>query len=452
MADQTNEVNSITVAQDMLALIRELYPICRSITGDGLRQTLQIVGRHIPLQVHEVPTGTRVLDWTVPKEWNIRDAYVADSSGQRVIDFRKHNLHVVNYSVPVHARMPLSELRPHLHTLRDHPDLIPYRTSYYNETWGFCLSQQQLDSLPEDEYEVHIDSSLEPGSLSYGELFIPGDTDAEILISAHSCHPSLANDNLSGIAVATFLARALLSGAAPGKPGPITQTKRKYGVRFLFAPGTIGALAWLAHNRERAQRVIAGLTLTNLGDYHPFTFKRSVFGGTLIDRAAEHVLQTSGLPHQFIDFFPYGYDERQYNSPGFRMPVGSLMRGRHGKFREYHTSADNLDFVSGERLHESLRILSDILAVLDGDHTYTNLQPYGEPQLGSRGLYNAIGGTQIADLQLALLWVLNLSDSQRSLLDIAERAHMPFSTIRTAADLLLQHELLSPVTIDSAKK
>ena len=419
-------------ASELYALIEELYPICRSITGDGVRKTLAILGRYIPLQVHEVPSGTRVLDWTVPDEWNIRDAYIADAQGKRVVDFRAHNLHVLNYSVPVRARMRLTELRPHLHSLPEQPDLIPYRTSYYSKTWGFCLSQNQLAALRDEEYEVCIDASLEPGHLTYAEAVLPGETQDEILISAHVCHPSLANDNLSGLAVATFLARQLAQ-----------RSRRRHTLRFVFAPGTIGAITWLARNREQAQRIRHGLTLTCLGDSHPFTFKKTVFGGTEIDRVAAHVLAHSGLPHQVIDFFPYGYDERQYNSPGFRLNVGSLMRGRHGQFPEYHTSADNLGFIAKDRLIESFCVLSQVIDVLEGNQSYVNLEPYGEPQLGNRGLYRATGGTQIADLQLALLWVLNLSDGRHSLLDIAETSRMPFATIRVAADLLSNHGLLT---------
>jgi aminopeptidase-like protein len=420
------------LGREMYRLLEELYPICRSITGDGVRKTLAILSRIVPIHVQEVPSGTEVLDWTVPKEWNIRDAFIADSAGNRVVDFGRSNLHVVNYSTPVRRRMSLAELRPHLHTLPNQPDLIPYRTSYYQETWGFCLTQRQLDALPEADYDVCIDSSLEPGSLSLGEYFVPGETDEEILISAHTCHPSLCDDNLTGLVISAVLARALSS--AP---------KRRYGVRFLYAPGTIGAISWLSLNRERAKRIRHGLTLTCLGDANPFTFKKTVSGGTELDRAVSSVLAFSGLPHEVIDFFPYGYDERQFNSPGFRIPVGSLMRGRHGRFPEYHTSADNLSFVSTDRMLESLGILRGVLDVLFGNATYVNLAPYGEPQLGRRGLYQAMGGSNIPDLQLALLWVLNLSDGCHTLLDIAERARMEFHAIRAAADLLLAHQLLA---------
>jgi aminopeptidase-like protein len=340
----------------------------------------------------------------------------------------------VNYSTPIHRKLSLAELRPHLHTLPDQPELIPYRTSYYQETWGFCLSQHQLETMTDSEYEVCIDSSLEPGSLTYAEYLVPGETDAEILISAHSCHPSLCNDNLSGLTISAMLARSLAAGP-----------KLRYGVRFLYAPGTIGALSWLARNADTVKRIAHGLTLTCLGDHHPFTFKKTAFGDTELDRAVTRVLADSGLAHDVIDFFPYGYDERQYNSPGYRLAVGSLMRGRHGRFPEYHTSADNLSFVSPERMLESMQILRDVVELLSANCRYQNLAPYGEPQLGRRGLYQAMGGTNIPDLQLALLWVLNLSDGRHTLLEIAERSQMSFRAIRTAADLLAQHSLLREV-------
>jgi aminopeptidase-like protein len=415
----------------MLDLVRRLQPICRSITGDGVRETLTMIGETIDLEVHEVPSGTAVLDWTVPPEWNIADAYVADSSGRRVIDFREHNLHVVNYSVPVRTTMTLDELRPHLHSLPDQPDLIPYRTSYYDESWGFCLRHHDLERLSSDErYDVVVDSTLEPGALTYGECLVEGESDDEILISTHVCHPSLCDDNLSGIAVATALAARLRDGPPPRR-----------SVRFIFAPGTIGAITWLARNRDRVERIIGGLTLTCLGDSRGFTYKRTVGGNDLIDRAAEHVLRRSDAA-QLIDFFPYGYDERQYNSPGFRAPVGSLMRGRHGMFPEYHTSADDLDFVSAGQLVEAYEVVAEIVSIVAADRMYTSTEPYGEPQLGSRGLYGALGGTTIPDAQMAMLWILNQADGEHSLLDIAERSGIGFESIVATADLLVEHELL----------
>jgi len=418
----------------MYALVEELYPICRSITGDGVRDTLARIERQLPAPMirTEVPSGTAVLDWTVPREWNIRDAWIADASGARVVDFRASNLHVVNYSVPVRARMSLAELRPHLHTLPDHPDWIPYRTSYYAETWGFCLRQRQLDAMADGDYEVCIDATLAPGHLSYGELVLPGDSADEVLLSTHVCHPSLCNDNLSGIAVATALARELAA-----------RPRRRWTYRFVFAPGTIGAIVWLAQHRDVVPRIRAGLTMMCLGSAHPFTYKRTLAGAAEIDRAGAVVLRDRGAGDHTIEFFPYGYDERQYNSPGFRAPVGSVMRGRHGMFPEYHTSADDLGFVSADRLAESLAVVRGIIDVLEGNRRYRNLAPDGEPQLGKRGLYRATGGTSIPDLNLAMLWVLTLSDGRHSLLDIAERAQLPFATIRAAADHLHAAELLA---------
>jgi len=423
----------------MHALMAELYPICRSITGGGVRQTLRILQRHIPLEVHEVPTGTTVFDWTVPKEWNIRDAYVKNSRGERVIDFQKSNLHVVSYSIPVRKRISLGELRKHLFSLPDRPDWIPYRTSYYNETWGFCLSHRQLGALTEEDYEVCVDSSLEDGHLTYGEYVIPGVSRDEVLISCHVCHPSLCNDNLSGIAVSTFLAAQLTQGPKP-----------RYTYRFLFIPGTIGSITWLARNETRVARIRHGLVVTCVGDGGGFTYKKSRRGNAEIDKVTLHVLKQSGYPYVQEDFFPYGYDERQYCSPGFNLPVGCLMRSPHGSFPEYHTSADNLDFVRPEYLGASLDAYHQVVEVLEGNGTYLNLNPKCEPQLGRRGLYSAVGADPHQKLdQMALLWVLNLSDGAHSLLDVSEAANLPFREIRRAADALERCGLLRKCAAES---
>jgi len=417
----------------MHSFAAELYPICRSITGNGLRETLRRIGERIPLQLHEVASGTKVFDWTVPREWNIRDAYVSNSRGHRVIDFRNCNLHVVNYSIPVRAKLSLRELKEHLHTLPDHRDWIPYRTSYYRDAWGFCLSQRQLDSLPEDEYEVVIDSTLEDGHLTYGECVLPGETSQEILISAHSCHPSLCNDNLSGIAVATFLAQALTS-----KP-------RRYTYRFLFIPGTIGSITWLSRNEEAIARIKHGLVLACVGDRGVFSYKKSRRGNAEIDRAVLHLLNHSGKPYNVRDFSPYGYDERQFCSPAFNLPVGCLNRTQHGKFSEYHTSADNLDFIEPSALEDTFTHCLEIFDVLEHNRKYRNLNPKCEPQLGKRGLYREMGGHADSEIrELAMLWVLNLSDGENSLLDIAERSGLEFAAIFQAASNLLQHNLLGP--------
>jgi aminopeptidase-like protein len=425
--------DSAAVGRELHGFAAQLYPICRSITGDGIRRTLSMIHERIPLQISEVPSGTAVFDWTVPNEWNIRDAYIRIPGGERIVDFAKCNLHVMNYSKPVRATMPFSELRPHLFTLPDRPNWIPYKTSYYNADWGFCLSQNQLAAMQDRDYEVCIDSTLEPGNLSYGERYIPGSTSEEILISCHACHPSLANDNLSGITVATFLANFL------------KEKKLRYSYRFLFIPGTIGAITWLARNQEVAKRIRHGLVLTCVGDSGNFHYKKSRRGSSAIDRAAAHVLGHLAKNSQVMDFSPYGYDERQYCSPGFNLAVGCLMRSVWGTFPEYHTSADNLDFIKPQSLAESLRVCTAILDVLENNLTYKNLSPFCEPQLGRRGLYQR---SQSDSLELeinARLWVLNLSDGQNSLLDIAERSGLPFSAIEDAAELLHTGKLLEPL-------
>ncbi|MFN0163100.1 MAG: DUF4910 domain-containing protein [Burkholderiales bacterium] len=416
--------------REIYDLVAELYPLCRSITGDGVRETLARLQRIVPLTIHALPSGTAALDWTIPPEWNIRDAWIADRNGRRVVDFRRSNLHVVGYSLPVRRRMSLAELRPHLHTLPGQPDLIPYRTSYYKENWGFCLSQRALDALPEDEYEVCIDATLAPGALVYGEALLRGATDEEILVSCHVCHPSLANDNLSGVAIAAHLAREI--GSRP----------RRYTYRFVFAPGTIGAIAWLSRNAAVLPRIRHGLVLSCLGDAGALTYKRSRRGDSAIDGAATRVLRALGS-HRILPFSPDGYDERQYCSPGFDLPVGRLSRSPAGTFPEYHTSADDLSLVAPAHLAASLAACQEIFAELEGERFFVNKSPKGEPQLGRRGLYGALGGEMRRDrLEAAILWVLNLADGRHGLADIAERAGLPAEDVEAAAATLLAHDLI----------
>jgi len=414
----------------MTELMRELFPICRSITGEGVRQTLRSIGSRIPLEIHEVPSGTQVLDWTVPDEWNIRDAYIAGPEGGRIVDFGVSNLHVVSYSEPVQAELTLDELRPHLHTLPEHPDRTPYRTSYYERSWGFCLPQRQLDGMSQGTYEVAVDSTLEPGSLSYGECVLPGTQPDEVLFSTHICHPSLANDNLSGIAVLTELGAALAS------------IPRRLTYRLLFIPGTIGSITWLARNEELIRSVVAGLVLACVGDSAPLTYKRSRRGDALIDRACAHVLGRLEDGARIVDFVPWGWDERQFNSPGFDLPVGSLSRSREGEYEEYHSSADDLNLVSAAQLEDALDAVLEIVDVLERDRRYLNLAPKGEPQLGRRGLYSGIGGGEQAEEQLAMLWLLNQSDGETSLLEIAERSGLAFAAVARCAEPLVEARLL----------
>lgn len=436
LVDLPNGLDRDQLGQELYGLIAELYPICRSITGEGLRLTLRTIQKYVPLTIHEVPSGTQAFDWTVPREWNIRDAYIKNATGERIVDFQRSNLHVVNYSVPVRRRCSLAELREHLFSLPDHPDWIPYRTSYYHETWGFCLTHNQMLALKDEEYEVWIDSSLEDGHLSYGEFYLPGEQEDEVLISCHACHPSLCNDNLSGVALAALLARHM--AAMP----------RTYSYRFLFIPGAIGSITWLSLHEEQASRIRHGLVLSCLGDPGPITYKRSRRGMADIDRAAAHVLAHAGKDHQLLDFVPFGYDERQYCSPGFNLPVGCLMRTPHGCYPQYHTSADNLDLVQPDSLADSFLTCLAILTVLEGNKTYLSLNPKCEPQLGKRGLYRAMGGFSNSDhVERAILWLLNQADGEHTLLDIAERSGLSFDALRMAGDVLCRHELLNEYPI-----
>lgn len=421
------------LGDQMHALIRELYPICRSITGEGVRETLRRMQQLVPLEIREVPSGTPVFDWVVPNEWNIRDAYVKSGTGKRIIDFKKSNLHVVSYSVPFRGKLRLPELMPHLHSLPDHPDWIPYRTTYYKESWGFCLAHRELLQLADEEYEVCIDATLQPGSLTYGEYVIPGSSEVEVLVSTHICHPSLCNDNLSGIVVAMQWANHLRQLA-----------NRRYTYRFLFVPGTIGAITWLAHNESHAvQRIRHGLVLSGVGDARGLSYKKSRRGNAEIDRILVHLLRHCEEDHAILDFSPYGYDERQYCSPGFNLAVGRLSRSIHGTFPQYHTSADNLNFVEPRALERALRICLMITRTVESNRTMVNTNPRCEPQLGRRGLYSAIGGqADSGAAEMAMLWVLNLSDGANTLLDIAERANMPFAAVDKAAHALEQHGLL----------
>jgi aminopeptidase-like protein len=432
--------NARGVADQAFDLMTALYPICRSITGNGVRTTLDCVERWIPLQRSEVPTGTPVLDWEVPLEWNIRDAYVADRSGRRLIDFKQHNLHVVNYSVPVRCVMTRNELEPHLYSLPEHPDWIPYRTSYYREHWGFCLRHRDRAALGPGPFEIVIDSDLRAGHLTYGECVIPGTSADEALIYTHVCHPSLANDNLTGIAVAASLARELLSR------GP------RLTWRFVFSPGTIGSITWLARNEARLPRIRFGLVVGLLGDPGPLTYKRSRRGKTATDRVVEYILKTTAPSARIIDFEPYGYDERQFCSPGFDLPVGRLTRSPNGTYPEYHSSADDLSFIKVDQLAESIQTLARIVSVIDANRTVLNLSPKGEPRLGKRGLYRSTGGMVPGELERALLWVLSLADGSHDLVAMSERSGLLFEVINSAAAALEGAALLATVEHSTARK
>jgi aminopeptidase-like protein len=413
-----------SAGEALYAFASRLYPICRSITGGGVRETLRLIGARIPLAIREVPSGSKVFDWEVPPEWNIEDAWVEDSHGARVVDFKAHNLHIVSYSEPVSRRIRLDELAGHLHSLPERPDWIPYRTSYYRRAWGFCMRDRDRARLRAGRYRVEIRSSLAPGSLTYGETRIRGRSREEVILFTHVCHPSLANDNTSGMAIATALAEWLA-----GEP-------RRYSYRIVFAPGTIGSLCWLRQNEQDLGRVRHGVVLGLLGDPGPLTYKRSRRGNCPIDAVTEYVLPDIDPSARIIGFSPYGYDERQLCSPGFNLPVGRLTRSVNGGYPEYHSSADDLSLIRPEHLEQSYWACRRIITVLEQNRRYLNLKPKGEPQLGKRGLYGSVGGRSPADREQALLWVLNQSDGTSSLLEIAKRSGSSFEAIAEAAGAL----------------
>jgi aminopeptidase-like protein len=425
--DWTGLPAAAALGTEMHELMAELYPICRSLTGDGVRETIRILQREVPFEVTEVPSGTAVFDWTVPREWNIRDAWIAAPDGKRVVDFRESNLHALGYSTPIQARISLEELRGHLYTHADNPDWIPFRTSYYQENWGFCLSERALEQLQDGEYDVVIDSSLTDGTLTYAEAIVPGKATDEIFFSAYVCHPSLCNDNLSGVVLTSTLAKYL------------GRMQLRYSYRFLLAPSTIGPLCWLWKNEDRLDRIAGGLTISCAGDSGPPTYKLSRRGDTEIDRAAANIVSAAG--GRVFPFDPWGGNERQFCSPGFNLPIGVLTRSLHDEFAGYHSSADDLDLVRPEYLADSLHRCLEVVHVLETNRRYVNLNPKGEPQLGKRGLYRTIAGG--ASTEAALLWVLNLSDGQHTLLEISDRSGLPYREVLDAAETLEEHDLLA---------
>jgi len=420
--------------KEIFDLVKTMFPINRSITGNGVRETLSIISEFFPIDIHEIPSKTKVLDWEIPYEWNIKDAWIKNPEGEKIVDFNVSNLHVLNYSIPIDKKLSLKELKEHIFTLPDTPDWIPYRTSYHNKEWGFCMAYNQLKDLEEGFYEINIDSTLDHGSLTYGEFFIKGQIEDEVLISTHICHPSLANDNLSGIAVSTYIAEILKN------------TNNYYSYRFLFIPGTIGSITWLSLNEDSIDKIKHGLVLTLLGDNGKFNYKKTRRGNAEIDKIVDYCLSSLNEDYGVLDFSPYGYDERQFCSPGYNLPVGRLSRSIHGEFPEYHTSADNLDFVKQDKLEESFKLILSIIGIIESNRTFVNLKPKGEPQLGKRGLFKKIGGeSETKDFQMALLWVLNQSDGENSLLDISIKSKINFNIIKKAAESLMEVDILKEI-------
>lgn len=445
--------SSEEIKEEMFSLMQELFPICRSITGNGVRKTLERIKKDIPLSKFEIPTGTQVFDWTIPKEWNIVDAYVSDLSGKKIIDFQKSNLHVVNYSIPIKKQISLNELKKHIFSNPEKPDYIPYVTSYYNETWGFCLEHSELIKMKDKKYDVIIESKLENGFLTYGEFFIKGESENEILISTYICHPSMCNDNLSGVVVATALAKYLKN------------LKLKYSIRFLFIPETIGAISWLYLNQNKIKNIKHGLVLTCLGDSGHFTYKKSRKGDAEIDETVVKILKESKKKFEVVEFFPWGSDERQFCSPGFNLPVGSLIRTMYDKFPEYHTSGDNLDFMNKNSLKESFEKYFLIISELeknfgikkihvnekrekirsDKESYFLTTNPKCEPQLGKYNVYKNFGGQyeeSKKELKNAIFWILNYSDGIHSLEDIARKSKLDLDLIKKTSSLLESKKLI----------
>ncbi len=425
----------------MKNLLEKLFPICRSITGNGVRKSLDIIKEYTKtdLNIIEIPSGKKVYDWEIPKEWNINTAWVKDSNGNKIIDFDLNNLHLVSYSIPIDDYMSLDELKKHIHTIPDKPDWIPYRTSYYNEDWGFCISHKHLEELEvfdgvsnSGEYHVYIDSTLEQGNLSYGELFLPGKSNEEILLSTYICHPSMANDNLSGPVLLSELAKNL------------AKEDLHYSYRFLFIPETIGAIAWLSENENKLNNIVGGLVATCIGDSGVIQYKRSRQIYSMIDNIVERVLKDTAAIEEYDikDFEPLGSDERQFCSPGINLPIGCLTRTPYGEFEEYHTSADNLDFVTEYNLQASFDILKEIIYYLEYNKTYINVNPKCEPNLGRRGLYDLIGaGDRNKSIPL-YKWILNYSDGKNSLIDISNKCDIKFEHILEAAKDLEMKDLI----------
>jgi aminopeptidase-like protein len=403
-----------------------LWPLMRSLTGEGARRTHEILGELVPLESIEVASGTACLDWEVPKEWVFREAYVIDPDGRKILDASQQTLHLVNCSAPFRGQVSRAELDAHLHSSPERPDVIPYRTSYYHPTWGFCLTHREREALPDGDYQVVVDTDLVDGSIRLSENVIAGATDDEVLISTYTCHPSMANDNLSGPLLTAMLQRRVAGW-----------NERRLTYRFVWLPETIGAVAYLArlgtHFREH---LVAGYVASCLGDPAPFTYKRSRRGSTVADRAALHVLRArQGEAVRVLDFEPTGSDERQYCSPGYDLPVGVIARSIYGRYDQYHTSADDRSFLSFPALVETIDAYEDTLRLLDRNRTYQRTDPRGEPQLGKRGLYPTLGAGRDQGAEMSgLQWVLNLSDGDHDLLSITERSGLPFDIVADAAE------------------
>lgn len=434
-----DDTEYLETGKEMFELCRELFPICRSITGNGVRKTFEIIRRYIPeMKLYEVPSGTQVFDWTIPKEWNIKGGYIEDSKGARIVDFDNNNLHVLGYSVPVNEYMSLEELSEHLYSLKDQPKLIPYATSYYKERWGFCMSQEMRDNLPEGTYHAVIDSELSDGNLTYGELIIPGECEKEIFISSYVCHPSMANNECSGPAVLTFLARYLLD-----------MPKRRYTYRLVLAPETIGALTYMSRNlKEMKEKVIAAFNLTCVGDDRTYSLVHTKYGDTLSDRVLQSVLSSHYPKYDDYSYLSRGSDERQYQAPGADIPMVCLCRSKYHIYPEYHTSADNLDIISPDGLAGTYDVMRQCIDALEHNRKY-RITTIGEPQLGKRGLMPTMSSKETYRDTLIMKDVCAYADGSNDLIDLAKWTNKPIKYIIPVVEKLKEKGLLQDVTEES---
>ena len=439
------------------AYFDRLWPIFRSITGNGVRRTHKILSELIPLHTTEVPTGTKVLDWTIPKEWVVNEAYLVDPNGNHILDIKENNLHLLNYSIPFIGEVTLQELNKHLYSIEKMPNAIPYVTSYYEPRWGFCLTHKQRNQLSNGLYRVHIDTELIDGSMTISDIVLPGETDQEIFFSTYTCHPSLANNELSGPLVTAYIYKYLSE-----------LKNRKFTYRFLFAPETIGAITYLSKKGQFLKKnTLAGFVVTCVGDDGKFYYKKSRNGNTILDKAMECILNNDEqIDCKIIDFFPWGSDERQYCSPGFDLPIGSLTRTMYGKYPEYHTSLDDKEFISFPAMIETIKLYAKVCSFLEKNEKnindnmhmqkktgksskknciYINKKPWGEPQLGKYGLYPTLSNMNDAvDVEKinAIRWILSYSDGKHGLLDIANLSKIPFKTILNAAKKCEEKKLI----------
>lgn len=423
-------VDDVNIGYQMHQLMAKAFPICRSITGDGARETLRIISDIIPLAIHEVPTGTKIFDWSVPKEWNIRDAFIAGKNGNKIVDFKNNNLHIVGYSVPVDKWITLSELQEHLYSLPEQPDAIPYATSYYKERWGFCISHGERLKLKDKKYHVFIDSTLEDGSLTYGEYIIKGEMEQEVFLSTYICHPSMANNELSGPVVTAFIGKWLAS------------QPRRYTYRIIFVPETIGSITYLSrHLEELKQNVLVGFNISCIGDDRAYSYVASRYENSLADKVASNVLSMKHPGFIKYSFLDRGSDERQYCSPGVDLPLVTLSRSKYGTYPEYHTSLDNLDFVTLEGLRGGYELVKDCICVIENNKTY-RITCYGEPQLGKRGLYPNFSTKNSGASVETMMNFIAYADGKNDLIEISNIIGKPVWVIVPIVKRLLDAGLL----------